>query len=204
MHKVWKQRQSKHNKLVLIKDQTIYLGNPSESELNKVNAESAEFPFSSNLFSIPFSYIKRIENQKGKNQINFFLREKTTEEIHVEQEHIKNEIFQFLKTEIPKLKYSSKKPSLLKYTKDPLFAFIVLSGLFSWTFYLATQMENGYDYELVNGLRMNSSALTGLILGIANFGTSKIILGYLALLSINILAFVSKLKSRTEIEFLIR
>ena len=65
MNKIWKFKESKSNKLILIRDKTIFKGNPNENDLNRLNSETTELTFLKDLFSIPYSYIKKIENQKG-------------------------------------------------------------------------------------------------------------------------------------------
>ena len=66
MRKYWKIDDSKSNKLIFIKDKNLYKGNPKHDELSKLNSESSNLSFLENLFCIPYIYIKKIENQKGK------------------------------------------------------------------------------------------------------------------------------------------
>jgi ATP-dependent Zn protease len=201
MHKFWKLKESKFNKLILIKDKTIYKGNPKETDLNRLSSETSDFTFSKDLFSIPYSYIRKVENQSGKNYIKIYFGNNSEEELYIENQNIKNEIFEVLKTENPNLNYTSKIPSVIKYAKAQLFALLFSTGIFIWSLYLAIQIESGVNYELVGGGR---PGITGFILLIANLGTLNVILGYLIILGITIVALKKRLKSRSETEFLKR
>ncbi len=45
MYKIWKLKESKSNKLILIKEKVIYKGNPKINDLNRVNTETTDFTF---------------------------------------------------------------------------------------------------------------------------------------------------------------
>jgi len=200
MKKYWKIEDSKSNKLIVIKDQNLYKGNPKHDELQALNSEVSNLTFLKNLFCIPYAYIKKIENQKGKNQIKIYFGNDSEEELKVNNATLKTEIFEFLKQDNPNLKYSSELPSILKYAKGQFFALLFSTGIFSWTLYLAIQIQSGITYEIVGG----QPGLTGIILGLANFGITKVVGGYLILLSIILFALFMRMKSRTETEFLKR
>jgi hypothetical protein len=201
MHKIWKLKESKSNKVILIQNKIIYKGNPKENDLNRVNLETSDFTFLKDLFSIPYSYIKQIENQSGKNYIKIFFGNDSEEELYIDSEIIKKEIFEFLKSDNQNLKYSIEIPTVINYAKAQLFALLSISGIFIWSLYLAIQIESGIEYELVGG---GNPGITGIVLAIANFGSFTIIIGYLILLGITIFALTKKLKSRSEIQFLKR
>jgi hypothetical protein len=201
MYKIWKLKESKSNKLILIKDKVIYKGNPKENDLNRINSESTDFTFLKDLFSIPYSYIRRIENQSGKNSIKIFFGNDSEEELHIENQNIKNEFFEFIKTDNQNLKYSTKTPSDFDYAKGQFFALLSITGIFFWSEILALQIENGTKYELVGG---GSPGITGIVLAIANLGSINIVIGYIILLGITILSLTKKLKSKSETEFLTR
>ncbi|MEN8122024.1 MAG: hypothetical protein ABFS35_16865 [Bacteroidota bacterium] len=200
MQKLWKLKESKSDKLIFIKEKCIYKGNPKENELNRINMETEDISFLSNLFSIPYSYIKKIENQKGKKYIKIYFGNDSAEELNINNEDVKKEIFDYLKLDNPKLNYSSKLPSVIGYGKAQFLALLTITGIFIWSMYLAIQIESGIEYEIVGG----RVGLSGIILAIANMGIMKIISGYLVLLLISVYALLKKLKSRTEIEILKR
>jgi hypothetical protein len=200
MNKFWKIRDSKSNKLVYIKDNTIYKGNPSLDELNKLNSETSNLTFLESLFSIPYSYIKRIENQSGKNEIKIYYGNDSEDEIKVEDHKIKQEIFQFLKNDLTDFTYISKIPSVLSYGKKQFFALLFMTGIFLWSLYLAIQIENGVEY-IVSG---NGRSISGIVLFLANYGVVKNIIGYTVIVIIIIISLIHKLKSRSEMEILKR
>ncbi len=201
MHKIWKLKKSKSNKLILIKDKIIYKGNQKESDLNKINSETTDVAILKDMFSIPYAYIKKIENQSGKNYIKIFFAKDSEEELYIDDETIKNEVFEFIKTDHKDFTYSSELPSFVKYTKAQLFALVSITGIFIWSLYLAIQIESGIEYELVGGRK---PGIAGVILVIANLGTFKIITGYLILLAITIFTLIKKVRSRSVTEYLKR
>ncbi|MEP1489059.1 MAG: hypothetical protein ABJK28_11580 [Algibacter sp.] len=178
MQKFWKISDSKSNKLIFIKDKTIYKGNPKQEELNKLNSESTNLDFIENLFSIPYSYIKRIENQSGKNEIKIYYGNGSEDEIIVKDKSIKHEIFEFLKIDLPNFHYVSKIPSILNYGKPQFFALLFMTGIFLWSLYLAIQIESGIEYTIIGSGR----SIIGIVLFLANFGIVKNIIGYVIIL----------------------
>ncbi|WP_426485922.1 hypothetical protein [Flavobacterium sp. 2] len=202
MHKIWKLKNLKSNdKVIVIKDNIIYKGNLQENELNRINSETHDFTFLKDLFSIPYAYIKQIENQDEKNYIKIFFGRDSEEIIYIDNENIKNEVFEFIKLNNPHFKYSAETPDSISYAKAQFFALLSISVIFIWSLYLALQIERGVRYELVGG---GNPGITGIVLAIANFGSIKIITGYIILLSIGIFALLRRLKSRSEIRLLKR
>lgn len=199
MHKFWKLNESKSNNLIFIKDQVIYKGNLESGIINKINLETTDLTFLSKLFNIPYSYIWKIENQEGKNYIKVFFGNDSEEELMIENENIKQDIFEFLKEDLNKLKYSSEMPSVIKYTKAHFFALVFTTGIFIWSLYLSLQIESGVVYELVGGSR---PGITGIVLMLANLGSFNLIIGYLIVLGITIFTLRNRLKSRSKIEYL--
>jgi len=200
MQKFWKISDSKSNKLIFIKDKTIYKGNPKQEELNRLNSESTNLSFLENIFSIPYSYIKEIQNQSGKNEIKIFFGNDSEEELLIKDKNTKNEIFEFIKQDNPNFKYSSELPSVLKYAKPQFFALLFMTGIFLWSLYLAIQMESGVEYSIIGSGR----SITGIVLFLANFGIVKNIIGYVIILLIIIFSLTKRLKSRSEMEILKR
>lgn len=200
MQKFWKIRDSKSNQLIYIKNKTIYKGNPKQEELNKLNSESSNLSFLESLFSIPYSYIKRIENQSGQNEIKIFYGNDSEDELIIKDKNVKQEIFEFLKADLPNFNYGSKLPSILSYGKKQFFALIFMTVFFLWSLYLAIQIENGAEYEIIG----SSRSIMGLLLFLANFGVVKNIIGYIIVLFIIIISLTKRLKSRSEMEILKR
>lgn len=197
----WKINDSKSNKLIFIKDKTIYKGNPKQEELSGLTTESTDLAFLESIFSIPYSYIKKIENQNGKNEIKIFYGNDSEDELIINDEHIKKDVFEFLKQDNPNFRYSSELPSVLKYVKAQLFALLLTTGVFFWSLYLAIQIESGIEYELVGG---GNPGMVGVVLAIANLGILKIVVGFIVLLSMILFTLRKRLKSRSEVEVLER
>ncbi|MDC9722953.1 MAG: hypothetical protein PSN34_09315 [Urechidicola sp.] len=185
----------------MIKDNVIYKGNPKEDDFNKTNLETTNLSFLKDLFSIPYSYIRKIENQNGKNYIKISFGNDSEEELNIENENIKNEIFEFIRTDNPDLKYHSETPGILKYIKAQIFVLLSITGVFVWSLYLAIQIESGIEYELVGG---GGPGITGIVLSIAYLGVVKIIIGYSIFLTTNIFILKRRLKSRSETKYLER
>ena len=201
MQKFWKLNDSKSNKLIFIKDRTIYKGNPKKDELSKLNSESTNLTFLENLFSIPYSYIKRIENQNGKKEIKIFYGNNSEDELIIHDKNTKKEVWDFLRQDNPDFKYSSELPSVMKYAKAQLFALVFTTVIFVWALYLTIQIESGVEYEIIGSGR---PGITDLVFALANFGVIKVVSGFLVLLTIIFFSLKRRLKSRSETEFLIR
>jgi hypothetical protein len=197
MHKHWKFRDSKYQKLILIKDQCIYIGNPDINDLNRLNSETKDLLFLDNLFSIPYSYIKKIENSQTLNKIQIYYGKDSEEELIIDNQNTKNEIFNFLKNENPNLIYTKKLPSFITYFKPQLFAILFILGFFAYTYLISTEIEKGVIYE-------TSGGLGGIVLILANLGKTKVILIYIALLLIALFSIFRKSKTRSTTETLKR
>jgi hypothetical protein len=201
MNQMWKPSEPKSDKLILIRDNCIYKGNPTHEELNNLKIDSPHLEKLDKIFSIPFGYIKKIENQKKSDRIKIYFGSDSEDSLKLENETQKNEIFNFLKQELPNLKYRSSLPSIFKYAKPQIFGILISTGLFIWAMYLAIQISKGYQYEVIGGGR---AGITELILLIANLGISKLLFGYTIIVGIAIFSLIRRLKSRTEIEILER
>ena len=200
MNKIWKPTEPKSDKLILIREGCIYKGNPSFEDLNSINEKTFNIDQVNNLFSIPYSYIKRIENQEGKGFIHIYLGKETEEQLKISNENLKNEVFDFLRKELPNLKYSSKTPSVFSYAKAQIFGILISTVIFIWSMYFAFQISNGTEYVM----RGSGIGLVGLVLLLAKFGMTKLIMGYSIIIGLGVFSFLKKLKSRTEIQVLKR
>ena len=199
MKKYWFTKEDK-NHLIAITEDSIYTGNIKKhikSELIN-NLEKGIIP--KDIFSIPFSYIKSIENPEAKDLVTVYYGESSNEEIKINDSENKNEFFLYLKNNLDKFEYNKKKPSVITHSKPQILAILIVTGLFIWVFYLANEIAKGFEYEIVGGRQ----GISGLVLGLAQFGITKVILGYLVIISIALYAFIKRLKNRVPIEYLIR
>ncbi|KZS40300.1 hypothetical protein AWE51_04915 [Aquimarina aggregata] len=205
MNKVWKLSESKSDKLILIKNQTIYKGNPGKEKINKFSLDVETYSnneIEKELFGIPYHYIKKVINQKGIKHIKVLFGNDSEEELIIEDEKIKNEIFEFLKKDIIELKYKLELPSFFNYCKAQIFAILILTGIFIWSMYYAIEIDKGTVFELRGG--GGRLGIGGLVFILGNLGKMKLIIGYSAFIGLALLSMFRKLKSRTEIEVLYR
>ncbi len=190
MHKFWKLNDTRSNKLIFIKDNCIYKGNPKQEDLDRLTLRTTDLAFLENLFSIPYQYLTKIENQEGKKEIKLFYGGKSEEELVVDDAQVKREVFEFLKQDIPIFIYTSQLPPALKYAKNQLIALLIVTAIFLWTLYLAIQIESGVNYEIIGKGR---PGITEVVLGLAHFGVSKVATGFSVLMVLILLGLKHKM-----------
>ncbi|WP_417799253.1 hypothetical protein [Tenacibaculum sp.] len=188
------------NDFIVVTEGSLYVGKIKKRIKSELISGFEKGDIPEDVFSIPFSYIKSIENPEESSTITIFYGGNSEEEIIINNKEVKNQIFLYLREKLSNFSYSKEKPKIIKYIKPQIFAILFSTGIFLWIFYLAREIEKGYQYEIVGGRQ----GLSGLVLGLAQFGTIKVLLGYFLVLSIAIIALTRKLKKRTLTEFLIR
>ena len=198
MLKYWLLRE-KDNYLIAIIENSIYSGKINNRNNNKIINDLEKGKVPENFFNIPFSYIKSVVCPKGDKIITINYGKDSSEVIEIHDLIIKKEVINYLKDHLSKFEYVQKKPSIIKHTKTQIFGIIDVTGLFVWTFYLANEMSKGYEYEIVG-----RGGIAGLIIGLAQFGTIKVLMGYLIIITVAIFSFIKKIKSITLTEYLIR
>ena len=199
MIKFWKLKRNKNTAVILINDINIYTGKVKSEEINNFSRQIENNIIPKNLFSIPFSYIKRIENQENKNKIAIYYGGDSEEELIIDDKIIKAEIFDYLKNRLSELNYSKVNPSIFNYAKPQVFAFLFTFGLFLWSLYYAIQIENGVDYVL-----KGRAGIGSIMYSIGLLGIVKVCIIFSILIGISIYAFLKKIKSKSQIEQLIR
>lgn len=199
MIKFWEIKRTKNIEIVLVNENSIFKSKIKHEELNHFSKLIENQKIPKNLFEIPFSYIKSIENQENKNEIKIYFGKDSEEEIVCKEESLKREIFDYLKENISALEYSKETPSLFKYAKPQLFAIIFTLGLFLWSLYYAIQIENGVEYILEG-----RAGIGAIMYSIGLLGVVKVVLLFSLLIGIAIYALIRKLNSRSEIEQLKR
>ena len=199
MIKFWTSKNNKNIDIVLIDKNSIYKGKIQFEALNNFTIQVENNKVPKGLFGIPFSYIKKIENQEGKKDIKVYFNSDSEEELTSKNSEEKNEIFNYLKEVVPNLNYSKQTPSFFKYVKPQLFALFFTSVIFIWSLYYAIQIENGVEYVL-----KGRGGLLSLIFSIGLLGVVKVILLFTLLIGIGVYSLIRKNKSRSEIEQLNR
>ncbi|KGL62725.1 hypothetical protein [Polaribacter sp. Hel1_85] len=199
MIKFWTFKNNKNIDIVLIDDSKIFKGKIKFEALNNFSKQVENNKIPEGLFSIPFSYISKIENQKGKKDIKIYFSGDSEEELISKDSETKNEIFNYLREAISNMSYSKKTPSFFKYVKPQLFAIFFTTVIFIWSLYYAIQIENGVEYYLEG-----RAGLLSLIFSIGLLGVVKVIILFTLLIGIGVYSMIRKNKSRSEIEQLNR
>jgi hypothetical protein len=199
MIQFWKIKRKKSIDVILVNNTSIFKGKIKHEELNHFSKLIENQKIPENLFEIPFSYIKKLENQENRKEIKIYFGKESEEEITCEDENIKKEIFNYLKNNISTLIYSKEKPSIFKYAKPQLFAILFTLGIFLWSLYYAIQIENGVEYVLEG-----RAGIGAIIYSIGLLGVIKVVLLFSILIGISIYSLLRRIKSRSEIEQLYR
>lgn len=199
MIKFWKIKKNKNIEVILVSDTSIFKGKIKHEELNHFSKLIENQNIPKNLFEIPFTYIKSIQNQENKKEIKIYFGKDSEEEIVCENSNFKKEIFDYLKEKISTLSYCKETPTLFKYAKPQLFAILFTLGLFLWSLYYAIQIENGVEYILEG-----RAGIGAIIYSIGLLGVIKVVLLFTVLIVITIFSLIRKIKSRSEIEQLNR
>jgi hypothetical protein len=189
---IWRNENKSDDKIIAYFDDTIYKCNPKESEIEQVlvDFKNKHIP-TNNCISIPLSYLKEIHLQEGKNYIEIFFGTDSSEELKINDGAVRNEIFQFFKTNIPRAKYRMEKYSKLKAGKKPLIAMAVILVIGFWVFEISSGMENGEEYSLIGSVR----SLAGIVIALASIGTKKVFLLFGSLFAIALTSFIMKIKT---------
>jgi hypothetical protein len=189
---IWKNENKNDDKIIAYFKDTIYKCNPKESEIDKVmdGLKNIQTPIN-NYIGIPVSYLKEIHLQEGKDFIEIFFGADSSEELKINDSVVRNEIFQFFKTNIPRAKYRVEEYSKLKAGKKPLIAMVVIVVIGFWVFDISSGMENGEEYSLIGSVR----SLAGIVIALASIGTKKVLLLFGSLFAIALTSFIMKIKT---------
>ena len=114
------------------------------------------------------------------------------EQLRITDEVRKNKIFEFIKTNTANSEFSVDKYTAIRAGKKPMIAFFVVLALFLWTLFYAIEAESGNVYYIENG---HYNSITGIVLGLASFGLTKVVIIFSILLSIAIISFIMKAKN---------
>lgn len=192
--KLWISNEKGNDKVIAYANHSIYKGNPKEEEIDNIVSSSTILGLPEKGFiEIPFHYLKEIHMEEGKPYIEIFFGNDSTEHLRITDHHRKQEIFDYLRSNIPNSRSSIDAYSIFRAGKKPLIAMIIVLALFLWTFYIANGLDQGLEYD-VAGKRYNSVA--GIVLALASLGTGKVLLIFGTLFCIALIAFISKTKQR--------
>ncbi|HTI92186.1 MAG TPA: hypothetical protein VL727_16445 [Puia sp.] len=200
MVKIWK-NEGKSDKIIAVVDNMLYKCTPKEEDADEFVRilKRKDIP-EKNVFGIPFSYIKELRHQKGKDYIQIFFRGNSEEHLRIADPARLQEVFEYLKETLPNSKYFIDEYKPLRAGKKPLIALLVVSILFIWTLYIAIGLQSGEEYD-VAGHHYNSFA--GIVLMFASLGVKNVILIYTPLMAIAILSFTLKARNPPVLQRLI-
>jgi hypothetical protein len=189
---IWRSENKNDDKIIAYFNETIYKCNPKESEIENViyNLKNNQAP-TNNFTSVPLSYLKEIQLEEGKNYIEIFFGGDSTEQLKINDSLVKDDIFQYLKTNIPRTKFSIDKYSKLRAGKKPLIAMLVILAICLWTFYISSGIEQGDEYKVVG----NQRSVASIVLMLASLGTKNVLLIFGSLFGIALTSFILKTKS---------
>lgn len=194
---IWENKVKGNDRIIAFVNNTIYRGNPKEEDINTVIFELKNGKAQiSNLIGIPLAYIKEINLEKDKDDIEIFFGKNSTETLRIKDENSKNEIFDFLKLNINNSKHIIEEPSKLKTGKRPLIAMSVLFALFLLSLYFAIEIEKG-NYDVIPH---KANIILSLVLQISFLGSKYVILIFSILFMIPLINFINKTKRKRVID----
>lgn len=172
--KIWRLNEKTDDKIIAFVNSTVYKANPSGNEIEYYISDlrNGTIP-SKKILGIPLHYIKEIRMQESKNYLQIFFGQDSEEHFRIQDETLKNEVFDYFKNNIPSAKFAIENYSKLKAGRKPLIALAVVVALFLWALYYAIGFDRGNQYETTNG---RYDSVTGIVLAIASFGVTKTIL----------------------------
>lgn len=199
MKNYWFIREKETHLIAVTSDHLVSGNIKNHIELNLIiELDKGEFP--KDIFSVPFSYIKTIENHVNSKRIVINYSKDSSHIIEINDSNVKSDVFNLLREKLTKFSYSENTPSIFKHVKAQIFALIILTCIFIGVYKLAHDISNGTHYQAHGG----SKGYSDIFLGLAQFGTFKVIAVYSILITITFLALFRKLKNRSLIKYLKR
>ncbi len=192
MIKVWTSNEKGDDKLIAFANNTIYKGYPKTEQETIEMARDLQSVISQHtkLMEIPVAYCTEIRQQEGKKCIEVIYG-KNVEELQIKDDFNRSQLFDYFKKNIPSAELAVEKYKPLRAGKKPMIAFFVVLGLFLWTLFYAIQGESGTIYYMEDSY----FSLTGIAVGLASIGVTKVIILFSSLLAIALFAFIKKAKN---------
>ncbi|KAA2239967.1 hypothetical protein F0L74_27690 [Chitinophaga agrisoli] len=189
MHaKLWINDQKGDDKIIAFTNYTIYKCNPRDgAEDDAVQSFKMNMLPAKDIFGIPLSYIREFQLQEGKAQLMVILNSGSEEQLTISDTEKREEIFAFFKTLLPG-EAIEEKYSIFRAAKKPLIALGVVIGLFIWSMYIASGIEEGAEYEVVGGGATGYHSAAGIVLMLGILGTKKVLMIFLPLIAIALFA----------------
>ena len=115
IQKFWISKETETDSIILIANNMIYKGNKSLSKIDNAISQIYSDKIPEGLFSLPFSYIDKIQMQEGKKVIRVTFSKDSTDHMRIEDDHKRNEVFEYLKENIEKAEYEYVEYSMFKW-----------------------------------------------------------------------------------------
>lgn len=168
--------QHKKEDLIVVDQHNFYKGKIKAEEAFEVKSQLTNQKIPSTLFSIPYTYPKKVITSEQQSYIEVFLKKDDSIQLRIENEGRKMEIFNYLKAKLPNMEYEFKKENRLQKIRGVLIAFLLLNILFLWAYSVAYQIENeGFDgpiLVIVGAVAGLGTTLILIILAVVNLTLS--------------------------------
>ncbi|MFT3843600.1 MAG: hypothetical protein QM725_00985 [Lacibacter sp.] len=199
--KIWHSYNQVDTKVIVLNEEFVYLANPKVNEVDDyVQSFKAKIIPDKKVFCIPLSYINRISLIEGKTYLKVEFRG-SYEDVVISDNKVKQDVFDYFKTNYSGFKYAIESYSKVRAGKKQLIALLVITVLFSWSFYLAKGMEKGIVYD-VEGEQYHS--LAGIVLVLSSLGSLNLMIIFGALLILTTFLLIKNIKKPPVIHHLLK
>ncbi|MEO0683591.1 MAG: hypothetical protein AAFY76_00740 [Cyanobacteria bacterium J06649_11] len=185
IRKVWWPKHQK-DELVIITENSIVKGKVKQDRLYETKAQISNDQIPGFLFSVPFTYIRRVDFSDAMKYIEVHLKKDDSVQIRVQDESLRLEVFEYLKELLSDFQYAHKQESLWRKIKGTIIAFVVLNGILLWSYQVAGMIER---QEYIGTQLVIVAAVAGL-------GTRTLILVIVAINILLISNLIMKVRNR--------
>ncbi|MBP6238890.1 MAG: hypothetical protein KA536_22260 [Saprospiraceae bacterium] len=201
IEKIWINRKESGHNFILFHNHILYRRKVNKDSISLVENELKHEKISDKFIGLPISYIKKIEFRDDDKFINISYGSDSVDSIEINDQPLRKEVFEYLKTNTNLKKNYIKKPGFLYRIKKPLIALLVVIGIFSYVYSIMNGLNQGDEYEIVGG-RRGGAGLGGIILGLAHFGLMINILIFAPLALIAMYRIKKNLDNDSEIHYI--
>lgn len=189
--RIWIKEQKTDDAIIAVSDSSVLKANPKEGELQSYISDIQKdvVPIERTM-EIPFNYIREFQLDENKPYFDVLFGSDSAESFRIQSLERRLEIFEYLQSKVP----GQKKVEVvagLKAARKPIIAFAVLLGVFLWALYLAVNMENGIEYEVVGQQR----SIANIVLLLGSLGVKKLSLIFGTLMLISMYVIVKRFKT---------
>lgn len=182
IQKYWKGKEKKGYIFVVYNEESIYRLNVGVNDWSTVESELSNGILNQRFIGMPLRYIKKVELKEKNKEVKIKFGHDSEDTFVISDSILRKEIYDYLRNETPIVDAYDITPNLLSRIKKPLIAFCIVGTLLAYILYINNGLNLGYQYEAVG------RQATGLILGLAHLGKTKILLIFCPLLLISFYA----------------